>query len=266
MKCEKCGNEFPSKYYFKSEKLCRACYDIVHPEDKVYQKILKKTATSNKPIKLAGILEGIITFVGVFLTIAMVILFIGFVAMMINPEKLDLYSFKDFGILYKLSLVHAEQYLPTYDIDPIMNISNINITFLADIKFNSNDRGFISFYFIMHFIFGGLTIYLLWLLKKILQTVNDKNPFQLENSKRIRTIGFIIIFSQLFAIISGILLTIYFKNPVYLPGFEISLYSDVILVFIQQSVGEIFTGLIILVLAEIFRMGTTYREEFELTV
>ena len=27
MKCEKCGKEYPSKYYFKTETVCNQCYD-----------------------------------------------------------------------------------------------------------------------------------------------------------------------------------------------------------------------------------------------
>jgi uncharacterized protein YbjQ (UPF0145 family) len=33
MKCEKCGKEYPSKYYFKTETVCNQCYDASTPEE-----------------------------------------------------------------------------------------------------------------------------------------------------------------------------------------------------------------------------------------
>ena len=33
MKCEKCGNEYPSDYYFKTETVCNECYDKLTPEE-----------------------------------------------------------------------------------------------------------------------------------------------------------------------------------------------------------------------------------------
>lgn len=27
MRCEKCGRDFPSRYYFKTETICRECFD-----------------------------------------------------------------------------------------------------------------------------------------------------------------------------------------------------------------------------------------------
>lgn len=33
MKCETCGNVYPSKHYFRSETVCLTCYRKEHPED-----------------------------------------------------------------------------------------------------------------------------------------------------------------------------------------------------------------------------------------
>jgi uncharacterized RDD family membrane protein YckC len=33
MKCEKCGNEYPSLYYFASERICKTCYNQMSPEE-----------------------------------------------------------------------------------------------------------------------------------------------------------------------------------------------------------------------------------------
>ena len=34
MKCEKCGKEYPSDYYFKTETVCSQCYDTLTPEER----------------------------------------------------------------------------------------------------------------------------------------------------------------------------------------------------------------------------------------
>jgi uncharacterized protein YbjQ (UPF0145 family) len=33
MKCERCGNEYPSEYYFKTKTLCRECFGKLTPEE-----------------------------------------------------------------------------------------------------------------------------------------------------------------------------------------------------------------------------------------
>ena len=34
MKCEKCGNEYPSQYYFATDTICRECYEKMSPAEK----------------------------------------------------------------------------------------------------------------------------------------------------------------------------------------------------------------------------------------
>jgi uncharacterized protein YbjQ (UPF0145 family) len=34
MRCEKCGTEYPSQYYFKGGKVCNTCYEGLTPEEK----------------------------------------------------------------------------------------------------------------------------------------------------------------------------------------------------------------------------------------
>jgi hypothetical protein len=35
MKCEACGNEFPSKYYFVTSKLCKPCFEKLNDQEKL---------------------------------------------------------------------------------------------------------------------------------------------------------------------------------------------------------------------------------------
>ncbi|UCE19593.1 MAG: YbjQ family protein [Gemmatimonadota bacterium] len=34
MKCEQCGKEYPSEYYFRTETVCNECYEKLTPEEK----------------------------------------------------------------------------------------------------------------------------------------------------------------------------------------------------------------------------------------
>lgn len=44
MKCEKCGNDYPSKYYFKTPTICNECFDKLNPEER---KIAHEVAENN---------------------------------------------------------------------------------------------------------------------------------------------------------------------------------------------------------------------------
>jgi len=34
MKCEKCGQDFPSDYYFETNTICKSCFENLSPEEK----------------------------------------------------------------------------------------------------------------------------------------------------------------------------------------------------------------------------------------
>jgi uncharacterized protein YbjQ (UPF0145 family) len=38
MKCDRCGKDFPSEFYFKAKGVCSDCYDKLTPEEKVEAK------------------------------------------------------------------------------------------------------------------------------------------------------------------------------------------------------------------------------------
>ena len=69
MKCEKCGQEYPSVYYFKTDKICIDCFNKMSPEDQksaIYKQLMKHPMTSTtfdiegfKVIKQLGVVRGI---------------------------------------------------------------------------------------------------------------------------------------------------------------------------------------------------------------
>jgi uncharacterized protein YbjQ (UPF0145 family) len=69
MKCERCGNDHPSEYYFKTKTICRECFDKLTPEEQERAKqppqMYRMTTTAftidgYRIVKTFGIVRGII--------------------------------------------------------------------------------------------------------------------------------------------------------------------------------------------------------------
>ena len=95
-------------------------------------------------------------------------------------------------------------------------------------------------------------------LKMILSNFTRKEPFTLSNSKRIRLIGVILIASSLINFLFGIFYTNYINT-----NFQ---WNESITFTQSLDISTILMGLLIMILAEIFRVGTELQEEKNLTI
>jgi uncharacterized protein YbjQ (UPF0145 family) len=69
MKCEMCGKEYPSNYYFKTDTICMTCFDKLDPEEQkkaTVKSLMKHPLTSTTPwiegyriVKHLGVVRGI---------------------------------------------------------------------------------------------------------------------------------------------------------------------------------------------------------------
>jgi len=69
MQCTKCGKEFPSIYYFKTDNVCIECFNALPPEEQqkeIYKKLMKHPMTTTtftiegyKVVKQLGVVRGI---------------------------------------------------------------------------------------------------------------------------------------------------------------------------------------------------------------
>ena len=69
MKCERCGRDFPSYYYFKTDSICRECYAKMNPEEQkkaIFDSLMKHPMTSTyhaiegyRVVKNFGVVRGI---------------------------------------------------------------------------------------------------------------------------------------------------------------------------------------------------------------
>jgi len=47
MRCERCGTDYPSEYYFRTRTICNSCYDKLTPDE-------RKTVVEKEPIARGG--------------------------------------------------------------------------------------------------------------------------------------------------------------------------------------------------------------------
>jgi len=104
----------------------------------------------------------------------------------------------------------------------------------------------------------GLLI--IYQLRKIFATLVDETPFTIENSRRITIIGLAIIAATILKAVLTALIGLYFASLINLPGLGIN--ANIRL----EDFGGVLIGIIILVLAEVFRHGARLQEEQDLTV
>ena len=98
-----------------------------------------------------------------------------------------------------------------------------------------------------------LTI-ILHFIRKILITVKNKNPFCLENVKRLRVLGFTFIALEIL-IATGVAVITYY---------DLKIFSEMHRFF--PGYGGFITGGIMLVLSEVFRIGIKLKNENKLTI
>lgn len=127
------------------------------------------------------------------------------------------------------------------------------------ISFKAN-RSFLIFTRSIQVIFFLIFFIIIYFLRQIFNDlVKNKSPFIPENPKRIRWIGYIIIAGSLISSVFDFMVGKYIAQNITLTdiGFSYGL---------NLNLPAIFLGLIIIVLAEIFRTGNQLKEDQELTV
>jgi len=268
MICEKCGKEFPSRYYFKYGQICSLCFEKLDPGEKqVFEEELKmkteKTATKNR---LASALNGIFTFFYGLTIFSMVIFFIASIVAMIEPESLDLESYSKFGVMYKLTPV--PEFAKTWNLEPEpqISISNLKLTLLSTLHFNSQNRLFIFNIFLYYMLGTGLGLIVLHQLRKFLSSLKTGYPFIKDNARRIKIIGVAIVGQQLIIMVWNLGISRYLSKAITVPLMKVNMYWESISEMLMQSFGDIILGLIVIAIAEIFRLGAKLSEESELTV
>lgn len=108
----------------------------------------------------------------------------------------------------------------------------------------------------------SLALAIIYQLRKIFATLADNNPFTIENSKRLRIMGILVIAGSLIYHLIGYVIGLStVKSLATLDikdfKFQINFHPDL---------GMLFMGIVLLILAEIFHRGCHLQEEIDLTV
>lgn len=167
------------------------------------------------------------------------------------------------GIVIGVMMVMFIMYLiikPSYGMqlpDFSLDTDFIQVKFSTAVIKNPRELFLVFMPFCMIMLSFGMTI--VYQLRKIFATLVTGNPFLLENAKRIRNIGLIIFGGVILEFIVGLVLGIMIMENVIIEGVIFSAKG-------KLDAAGIFIGLVMLVLAEIFRQGALLKEEQELTI
>lgn len=128
------------------------------------------------------------------------------------------------------------------------------------IKIENPSNTFLLTFLILFLLFLFPVYYLLIQLKKFLHSVEEGNPFILENVKRLRIFAFLAIALTIFAGFAQFAGGFYVVSNYNLPG-NLSLIHR-----LNINWGLIFSGIILFVIAEAFKIGISVKKENDLTV
>ena len=128
------------------------------------------------------------------------------------------------------------------------------------------DRLTVFMYFCVIFIIVAEAWIIISQLKSFLRTATKNNPFESQNIKRIRIIGLTILVSELAKGLLALFFIFYLKSPVSINNVPVSLYWNSIKGVFDGMLNAILLAFVVLVISEIFRLGTQLKEEHELTI
>jgi hypothetical protein len=205
---------------------------------------------NNKLVAAAEIVLRIIW----YLSIAGTIFFMG--KMLLGPV-LGITEYTS-GLITPIEFSVNEQGTATFDSDQTVpvQINNAKGYFRIDRPIPTT---LIVVFFLMNLVVSGLILWVIYVLWKIVQSVKQKNPFIVLNGRRLRIIAFSMIGIELSQGLANLIKMLYLEP-------RLQFETIIIQSKIHVSFHVIVAGLVILVIAEAFRIGVEMKEEQELTV
>jgi len=162
------------------------------------------------------------------------------------------------GLSTPMEFSVSEQGTATFDADNVVPVKIVRGRGIVQINRPVPAVLMIPF-FLLNLIFSGLILWVVYSLWKIVQSVRQKNPFTTINGKRLRIIAFSMVGIELIRGLADLTKMLYLEPRLH---FEtILIRSD-----ISISFHVIIAGLVILVIAEAFRIGVEIKDEQEFTV
>jgi hypothetical protein len=110
----------------------------------------------------------------------------------------------------------------------------------------------------------GLLIGILWLLRKVLGSLVEGQPLTEVNARRFRWMGILIVGLWLSMALTGILANLYLQSHFDLPASP-NPWGPISLIMTLPTT-KLFLGLLIILMAEIMRIGAEHREDSEAVI
>jgi len=108
----------------------------------------------------------------------------------------------------------------------------------------------------------GAMIWILWLLRMVLVSLVAKQPLTAANARRFRSIGLLLVSLGVWTALWELLVTAYLRSHFELPPSP----GYLALFFSHFPFSSLFTGLLILLMAEVMRIGAEHRLDSEAVI
>jgi hypothetical protein len=120
-------------------------------------------------------------------------------------------------------------------------------------------KAIIAFNLVSMLIAFSISLSITFLLRRIFQTLTNSYPFIIQNAHRLKNIGLLVMLTSVTSLAHDWIVNWFLKQNFTIDGSAIRAHLVI-------DLKSIFAGLIILIIAEIFRVGTRLKEEQDLTV
>jgi len=155
-----------------------------------------------------------------------------------------------------------------FELDPgsyrvVSETYGVEHAFIVDavgkLVFGSTDVTLLLVHFGLLLVWFGAALAIIYELRQVLRTLVDGEPFVQANAMRIHMIGLVIIFMEVAKVVILTLFSVFVRDNFSVEGFTLGVAP-------RPDLGVILVGLVVLVIAAVFRQGTELQEEQEFTV
>jgi hypothetical protein len=130
---------------------------------------------------------------------------------------------------------------------------------VGKLVFGSTNVALLLVYFGLLIVWFGAALVIIYELRQVLRTLVAGEPFVRANASRIHLIGLVIIFMEIAKVVILTLFSVFLRDNFLVEGLVLGVAP-------RPDLGVILVGLVVLVIAAVFRQGAGLREDQELTV
>lgn len=129
----------------------------------------------------------------------------------------------------------------------------------GELRFRSGSRGLVLMWFLVVLPVVIAALVVLHQLRRVFQSLAAGDPFVRANATRIRVIGFVVLAMEVVRVLALLGQAYYLEANFAFSAIQLRMVP-------RPDLGVLFLGLVLLVIAEVFRQGADLREEQSLTV